>query len=145
MEAAGTAVAWRLDLTKAQTRTGELSWEEAGIGLIACDPHELRRIHGDVIVARKDVPTTYHLSVVVDDALQNITHVTRGQDLYSATDIHRLLQTLLELPAPLYHHHKLLTGADGRKLSKSHKDRSLTSLRADAMSPDDIRRMAGLK
>jgi len=99
---------------------------------------------GDAVIARKDVPTSYHLSVVVDDALQNITHVTRGRDLYAATDIHRLLQVLLELPEPLYHHHALLTGNDGRKLSKSQKDKSLASLRAQGMEPLDIRHMAGL-
>ena len=107
---------------------------------IAADPARW----GDAVIARKDVPTSYHLSVVLDDALQGITHVTRGRDLYAATDIHRLLQGLLELPEPLYHHHKLLMGGDGRKLSKSHKDKSLASLRAEGASPQDIRRMAGL-
>ena len=99
---------------------------------------------GDAVIARKDVPTSYHLSVVVDDALQNITHVTRGRDLYDATGIHRLLQVLLELPEPLYHHHELLKAEDGRKLSKSHKDQSLGSLKANGAAPEDIRRMAGL-
>jgi len=146
----GEAFALRIDMEKAveaaRAMTGapltftELDPASGGAQTITADPARW----GDAVIARKDVPASYHLSVVVDDALQNITHVTRGQDLYAATDIHRLLQTLLELPAPLYHHHKLLTGADGRKLSKSHKDRSLASLRADAMSPDDIRQMAGL-
>jgi len=84
------------------------------------------------------------LSVVVDDALQGVTHVTRGRDLYGASDIHRLLQTLLELPEPLYHHHRLLTDAQGRKLSKSHEDRSLASLRAGGASAAGIRSLAGL-
>ncbi len=108
--------------------------------IIAADPARW----GDAVIARKEVPASYHLSVVVDDALQKVSHVTRGRDLYAATDIHRLLQVLLELPEPLYHHHQLLTADDGRKLSKSHKDRSLASLRAEGVSPRDIRRMAGL-
>lgn len=99
---------------------------------------------GDAVIARKEVPASYHLSVVVDDALQGVTHVTRGRDLYAATDIHRLLQTLLGLREPRYTHHRLLYDARGRKLSKSHKDKSLASLRADGASPADIRRMAGL-
>lgn len=99
---------------------------------------------GDAVITRKNVPTSYHLAVVVDDALQNITHVTRGRDLYAATDIHRLLQVLLGLPEPLYHHHSLLTDESGRKLSKSHDDKSLASLRAEGVSPQDIRAMAGL-
>ena len=107
---------------------------------IAADPARW----GDVVIARKFVPTSYHLSVVVDDALQHITHVTRGRDLYAATDIHRLLQVLLELPEPLYHHHALLTDESGSKLSKSNKSKTLASLRAEGASAIDIRRMAGL-
>lgn len=99
---------------------------------------------GDVVIARKDTPTSYHLSVVADDALQGVTNVTRGMDLFAATDLHRLLQVLLGLPEPRYHHHPLLTDELGRKLSKSHRDKSLASLRAEGATPDDIRRMAGL-
>jgi len=99
---------------------------------------------GDAVIARKDVPTSYHLAVVVDDASQDVTHVTRGQDLYAATGIHRLLQVLLALPEPLYHHHALLRDEAGRKLSKSHKDKALASLRAEGATPKDIRRMAGI-
>ncbi len=99
---------------------------------------------GDAVIARKDVPTSYHLAVVTDDARQGVTHVTRGQDLFAATDIHRLLQVLLEVPEPLYHHHALLRDEAGRKLSKSHKDQSLASLRAGGASPEDIRFLAGL-
>src|SRR5688572_33408845 len=80
---------------------------------------------GDAVILRKDVPASYHLAVVVDDARQGITHVTRGRDLYAATDLHRLLQVLLGLPEPLYHHHRLLTDADGRKLAKSARDTGL--------------------
>lgn len=99
---------------------------------------------GDVVVARKDVPTSYHLAVVVDDALQGVTHVTRGQDLLAATDVHRLLQVLLELPEPLYHHHDLILDDAGRKLSKRDRDTSLRSLRDSGLSPGDIRHRIGL-
>lgn len=99
---------------------------------------------GDAVIARKDVPASYHLAVVVDDALQGVTHVIRGQDLLAATGIHRLLQILLDLPQPLYHHHRLITGENGRKLSKSHRDKSLRSLRQEGATPMDIRRLLGL-
>ena len=94
---------------------------------------------GDVILARKDVPTSYHLSVVVDDALQGVTHVVRGQDLFWSTSVHRLLQTLLDLPAPVYRHHRLVLDADGRKLSKSTRATALRALRAGGATPADIR------
>jgi glutamyl-Q tRNA(Asp) synthetase len=99
---------------------------------------------GDVVIVRKDVPTSYHLAVVVDDARQGVTHVTRGMDLFAATDIHRLLQALLDLPEPLYHHHRLLTDDTGRKLAKSAGDKSLRSLRAAGVSARDVREMIGL-
>jgi glutamyl-Q tRNA(Asp) synthetase len=99
---------------------------------------------GDAVILRKDVPASYHLAVVVDDARQGVTHVTRGQDLYAATDLHRLLQVLLGLPEPVYHHHRLLTDAEGRKLSKSAGDTAIAALRANGASPGDIRRMVGL-
>ena len=99
---------------------------------------------GDAVIVRKDVATSYHLAVVVDDAWQGVTHVTRGRDLYAATDLHRLLQVLLDLPAPLYHHHRLITDAAGRKLAKSARDTSLRSLRESGCTPADIRRMVGL-
>ncbi len=99
---------------------------------------------GDAVILRKDVPASYHLAVVVDDARQGITHVTRGRDLYAATDLHRLLQVLLGLPEPLYHHHRLLTDADGRKLAKSARDTGLGELRASGTSATDVRRMLGL-
>lgn len=94
---------------------------------------------GDAVIARKDVPTSYHIAVVIDDAAQGVTHVTRGRDLYAATDLQRLLQLLLDLPEPLYHHHRLITDDQGRKLSKSHRDKSLAALRRDGLSPSDIR------
>lgn len=99
---------------------------------------------GDVVIQRKDVPASYHLAVVVDDARQGITHVTRGRDLYAATDLHRLLQALLGLPAPLYQHHRLIAGMDGRKLSKSRSDPSLSALRDAGATPADVRRLIGL-
>jgi glutamyl-Q tRNA(Asp) synthetase len=107
---------------------------------ILCDPARW----GDVVIQRKDVPTSYHLSVVVDDAYQEITHVTRGRDLFAATDIHRLLQVLLGLPATLYAHHRLIIDESGRKLAKSARDTSLADLRAAGATPADIRRMIGL-
>lgn len=99
---------------------------------------------GDAVLARKDIPASYHLAVVLDDALQGVTHVVRGQDLEAAADLHRLLQELLALPAPLYHHHRLIADAEGRKLSKRDKDKSLRALRAEGVTPAGIRRMLGL-
>ncbi|MGI9483968.1 MAG: tRNA glutamyl-Q(34) synthetase GluQRS [Hyphomicrobiales bacterium] len=98
---------------------------------------------GDVVIVRKDTPTSYNLSVVVDDALQKVTHVTRGLDLFYATHIHRVLQVLLDLPEPAYHHHKLITDFGGRKLSKSASDKSLKSLRDEGVSPEDLRQELG--
>jgi glutamyl-Q tRNA(Asp) synthetase len=99
---------------------------------------------GDAVIVRKDVPTSYHLAVVVDDAFQGVTHVTRGRDLYAATDLHRLLQVLLDLPQPVYHHHRLIVDAAGRKLAKSARDTSLASLREAGTTPAGIRRLVGL-
>jgi len=99
---------------------------------------------GDAVIVRKETPTSYHLSVVVDDDLQGITHVVRGQDLEAATDLHRLLQALLGLPSPAYHHHALVTDPKGRKLSKSLGDTSLAQMRGEGASPGDIRRLVGL-
>jgi glutamyl-Q tRNA(Asp) synthetase len=99
---------------------------------------------GDAIIVRKDVPASYHLAVTVDDARQGVTHVTRGRDLYEATSLHRLLQVLLGLPEPVYHHHRLLTGEDGRKLSKSAGDTSLRELRAKGVTQAEIATLLGL-
>jgi glutamyl-Q tRNA(Asp) synthetase len=99
---------------------------------------------GDAVILRKDVPASYHLAVVVDDARQGVTHVTRGRDLYAATDLHRLLQVLLGLPEPLYHHHRLLTDAEGRKLAKSAGDTGLACLRAAGTRASEARRLVGL-
>ena len=97
-----------------------------------------------MLLVGRDRPASYHIAVVVDDALQGITHVVRGRDLYAATSVHVLLQRLLGLPAPRYHHHRLITDAAGRKLSKSDRDMALATLRAAGRTPDDIRRMVGL-
>jgi glutamyl-Q tRNA(Asp) synthetase len=99
---------------------------------------------GDAVLVRKDVPTSYHLAVVIDDAWQGVTHVTRGRDLYAATDLHRLLQVLLGLPEPAYRHHRLIVDESGRKLAKSAKDTSLRSLREQGVSPAEVRRLVGL-
>ena len=121
-------------------RAGALSWQEAGRGAVAADP----AAWGDVVLARKDTPASYHLAVVVDDALQGITDVVRGQDLFHSTSVHRLLQSLLGLPAPRYRHHRLILDADGRKLSKSTAATALRQLRAEGLTPADIRRRVGL-
>jgi len=138
----GVAYAWRLDMEKALAAAGgPLFWEESGAGpdgetgRIAADPARW----GDVIIARKDTPTSYHLSVVVDDALQGVTHVVRGRDLFHATAVHRLLQKLLDLPEPHYHHHDLVLAEDGLKLSKSRKDTALASLREQGWTPEQIK------
>lgn len=144
MLASGIRHAWRLDIMKALDFIGvPLFWEETGdgeTGRIAADAARW----GDVILSRSDAPSSYHLSVVIDDALQGVTHVVRGLDLYHATAVHRVLQTLLDLPAPVYHHHRLITDADGRKLSKSNGDTGLADLRAGGVTAHDIRHLLGL-
>jgi glutamyl-Q tRNA(Asp) synthetase len=148
---AGEAFAMRLDMERAlalaQAKLGGASLEFTELDetmkprRVAVDP----RRWGDAIIQRKDVPTSYHLSVVVDDARQGITHIVRGQDLYASTDIHRLLQELLDLPEPIYFHHRLIADASGQKLSKSAGAPGLKSLRAQGLSPNDIKRMIGLE
>lgn len=133
-------------LAKARDRLGgaPLTFTEIDAGGAAQVVEAHPECWGDAVILRKDVPASYHLAVVVDDARQGVTHVTRGRDLYAATDLHRLLQVLLGLPEPAYHHHRLLADADGRKLSKSAGDTGLAELRARGVSPAEIRRMAGL-
>jgi glutamyl-Q tRNA(Asp) synthetase len=144
--ATGEPYALRLDMAAALRCAGPLSWRETGagpageIGTIAADP----ATWGDIILARKDTPTSYHLAVVVDDAAQGITDVVRGCDLFHATGVHRLLQSLLGLPQPRYHHHRLMLDQDGRKLSKSTAATGLRELRAHGASAADIRRLVGL-
>jgi glutamyl-Q tRNA(Asp) synthetase len=142
--AAGEPFALRLDMTAAIARIGDLSWREIDEAL---PPHNVKATPaawGDVILGRKETPTSYHLSVVVDDALQGVSHVVRGQDLTAATAVHRVLQTLLDLPAPTYRHHRLILGSDGQKLAKSSGSTALRSLRAGGATPTDIRRLVGL-
>ena len=141
----GDPVQFRLDTEAAVARTGVLTYTVIGPTIL--DRPQIRYARpqrwGDVVLQRKDTPTSYHLSVVVDDAAQGITHVTRGRDLEAATDIHVLLQMLLGLPTPLYHFHRLLLGDDGEKLAKSKGSQSLKDLRAQGWTPDDVRRAVG--
>lgn len=137
--AAGESHAMRLDVTRAAARSGPLHFEDRGRGRIAVNPFG----EGDVVVARKDIGTSYHLAVVVDDALQGISCVTRGEDLLEATHIHRLLQALLDLPAPEYAHHGLLVGSDGKRFAKRDKATTLEALRRSGQTPTAVRELAG--
>lgn len=146
---AGQPFALRLDAAAAAERVRgrgvDLGWTETGAGpngetgAVAADPLAF----GDIVLARKEVPTSYHLAVVVDDACQRVTNVVRGQDLFHATSVHRLLQELLELPQPVYHHHRLICDAHGRKLSKTTGATGLRDLREGGAAPADIRRRIG--
>jgi glutamyl-Q tRNA(Asp) synthetase len=143
---AGEPYALRLDMAAALVRAGPLAWTETGAG----PSHESGSIAakpaawGDVILARKETPTSYHLSVVVDDAAKDVSYVVRGQDLFHATSVHRLLQALLDLTAPRYHHHRLILDADGNKLSKSTSATGLRELRARGTTAAGIRKLVGL-
>ena len=138
--AAGGPYALRLDMAAAVARVGPLDWSETGSGpggesgIVAVAP----AAWGDVVLGRKETPASYHLAVVMDDARQGITHVVRGRDLFWSTSVHRLLQALLDLPVPVYHHHRLLLDANGRKLSKS---TNATALRQSGATAADIRAM----
>jgi glutamyl-Q tRNA(Asp) synthetase len=112
-------------------RTGPLHWHDDEGGWVEADPLRV----GDVVLARKETPTSYHLAVTIDDAAQGITDVVRGIDLFEATHVHRLLQALLGLPTPRYHHHPLLIGADGKRLAKRNGARPLAELRAGGADP----------
>jgi glutamyl-Q tRNA(Asp) synthetase len=142
----GAPYALRLDMEAARSRAGDLTWVEQGegpdgeTGVVAAEP----QAWGDVILARKETPTSYHLSVVLDDALQGVTDVVRGQDLFWATSVHRLLQKLLELREPAYRHHRLVLDAAGCKLSKSTNATGLRELRTQGATSADIRRLVGL-
>jgi glutamyl-Q tRNA(Asp) synthetase len=143
---AGEPFALRLAMDRAVARAGVLTWTETGAG-----PHgqtgritAAPQLWGDVVLARKESPASYHLAAVLDDALQGITDIVRGRDLFWATSIHRLLQTLLGLPEPSYHHHKLILDDDGKKLSKSTQSAGLRELRTAGVSALDVRRMVGL-
>jgi glutamyl-Q tRNA(Asp) synthetase len=146
---AGDPFASRLDMAAAIALAAApdagLTWNETGTGpngetgIVSADP----AAWGDVILARRDVPTSYHLSVVVDDAHQGVTHVVRGQDLFHATGLHRLLQDLLRLPQPVYHHHRLIRDTEGRKLSKATDATGLRDLRAAGVTPAAVRQAVG--
>lgn len=137
--AAGRPYAMRLDVARALAETGPLTWTDRAAGAIAADPLPL----GDVVIARKEIPTSYHLAVTVDDHLQGITLVTRGADLFAATHTHRLLQALLGLRTPLYHHHRLITDPSGERLAKRAGAPTLAALRAAGKTPAAVRAMVG--
>ncbi len=148
----GTPPAFRLDMAKAlalvnlnalQRGLGPMAWREFGEGIAARDVAAHPERWGDVILARRDIPTSYHVSVVIDDALQGITAVVRGEDLQEATSLHLLLQRLLDLPTPDYHHHGLLRDAQGLKLSKSTHARALHAVRDDGITPSALRQQLG--
>ncbi len=130
----GAQPGWRLDATMAAEMTGALSFTDLRHGQIAVDPGLL----GDVVLARKDIGTSYHLAVVVDDAFQQITHVTRGEDLLPSTHVHRLLQVLLGYPEPAYLHHALITDEHGVRLAKRHDALSIHSLREQGWTAEDV-------
>jgi len=146
--AAGQPFAWRLSIDAAEQALAgrRLTFVEEGAGpagehgVIQADP---ALGGGDVVLARKDVGVAYHLAVVVDDALQGVTHVVRGEDLFEAAHIQRLLQALLNLPTPIYRHHRLLTGPDGKRFAKRDRAETLRDLRARGVTADEIRREMG--
>jgi glutamyl-Q tRNA(Asp) synthetase len=142
----GTPYALRLDMAGARARVKDLTWAEHGegpggeTGVVTARPEAW----GDVILARKETPTSYHLSVVIDDALQGVTEVVRGRDLFWSTSVHLLLQQLLGVPQPAYRHHQLIEDTSGQKLSKSTGATGLRELRRRGATPSDVRRMVGL-
>jgi len=135
----------RLDMAKA-TANQIYSFEEQGLnaGKITFSAQDLINTVGDIVLARRDMGTSYHLSVVLDDAAQNITHVVRGQDLFDATKIHVVLQNLLGLPPPVYHHHKLIRDTSGKRLAKRDDARAIALFREEGHSPADLRGWVGL-
>ena len=137
----GEPFAWRLDLDKALALTGPLAWYDCRAGWIEAEPQLL----GDPILARKDTPTSYHLAVVLDDHLQGVNLVTRGEDLFHATHIHRVLQALLEIEPPRYYHHNLVADSRGERLAKRNRAITLRHLRDIGRSPADIWKLIGLK
>ncbi|MCZ6607025.1 MAG: tRNA glutamyl-Q(34) synthetase GluQRS [Alphaproteobacteria bacterium] len=142
-EAEGRPYALRLDMAAAVARAavdgGPLTWTDREKGTVIAEPE----IFGDVVLARKDTPTSYHLAVTLDDHVQEVTLVTRGEDLFQATHVHRLLQALLRLETPDYHHHKLLTTEDGERFAKRDGSVTIRSLRGAGRTPEEVREMAG--
>lgn len=135
----GRPACWRLDARAAAAHIGPTRWHDADQGWVTTDPACL----GDVVLARKDAGTSYHIAVVVDDAWQGVTDIVRGRDLFEATHVHRVLQALLNLPVPRYHHHDLVCDIDGERLAKRRNSPSLASLRAAGCDPQDL--VAGLR
>lgn len=147
---AGAPVAMRLDMAKALKAVGQVRFREIGAGP-AGETGEIETRHdwlagkcGDVVLARKDAAASYHLAVVVDDAAEGVTHVTRGEDLFEATPIHVVLQRLLGLPTPVYRHHRLIRDAAGKRLAKRADSVALDALRAEGWTPGDVRKAVGL-
>jgi len=134
----GEPFAWRLDLDKSLALTGPLAWYDCRAGWVEAKPQQL----GDPILARKDTPTSYHLACTHDDAAQSVTHVIRGVDLQDSTHVHVLLQALMGWPTPVYHHHPLKSGPDGRRFAKRDKSQTLRALREGGMSAAEVRRLA---
>jgi glutamyl-Q tRNA(Asp) synthetase len=147
----GEPHAWRLDMARALATlphgAAPLSWQEAAIPEGGDNRHEPARpeLWGDVVLARRDAPASYHLCVVLDDAAQGVSHVVRGLDLFHATGLHRLIQRLLDLPAPLYHHHRLILDDEGRKLSKSRHSTSLQAIRNSGGTAESVLAMIGIQ
>ncbi len=135
----GQAYALRLDMNKAIEITGPLFWQDLSAGEFKATPE----IFGDIVLARKDIATSYHLSVTLDDALQGISCITRGKDLFEATHIHCLLQALLGLPKPVWHHHNLICDEEGNRLAKRHNALAIRELREKGHSPEDVLAMVG--
>ena len=145
-----TAVALRLDMQEATKDLTELRFTETGIGPngetgeIVFNPKDLIAGAGDILLARYKMATSYHLSVVLDDAFQDVSHVTRGHDIFEATKLHVLLQHLLGLPTPIYHHHRLIRDENGKRLAKRDDARAIRKYREEGATPEDIRKMVGL-
>ena len=137
--AAGRPFALRLRMDRAVLRTGTLFWEDRRAGRQQAEPTRF----GDIVLARKEIPTSYHLAVTLDDAAQGVTLVTRGMDLFDSTHIHRLLQALLDLPVPCWEHHPLLCDAQGERLAKRNRSMTLEALRNSGVTPQMVRRMIG--
>jgi glutamyl-Q tRNA(Asp) synthetase len=133
-DALGKPCSWRLNVAKAMARTGPLQWHDQYAGDQIAAPHEL----GDVILARKDVGTSYHLAVTIDDAAQEVSHVVRGRDLFAATHIHRLLQALLDLPTPCYRHHALIFDGEGNRLAKRSASVPIAAVRDGGANPASL-------
>ena len=136
---AGEAYALRLDMARAAAIVGPLSWNDRAHGKVKARPE----MFGDVVLARKDTPTSYHLAVTVDDHLQGVSVVSRGADLMEATHVHRLLQALLGYETPHYCHHRLLTDDAGRRLAKRQDSHAIRTLREHGYTPDEVRTMTG--